>query len=270
MPHSNTPTVSILVPSFNEDPVTVENSFQGIREQTWSDFECLVIDESTDPQKAEAIRAECKKDARFRYIRPESRVGLAGSLNIGLAQARGSLIARCDSDDVCLPNRLTLQVHFLEKHPEVGIVGGAMEIIDDSGNTTGFRKYPQTHNAISKSMMFTNAMAHPTVLFRRSIVDLFGAYEPAFRYSEDLELWLRWLNAGVIFANLPNTVLKYRQQVTVRHGDNWSYNLKARWRNYSSQHWVLRIAGMLGVAVWSTIPASLQENLFRVLLFRRK
>lgn len=270
MQNSNSPAVSILVPSFNEDPATVEDSFRGIRDQTWPDFECLVIDESTDPHKAEAIRAECAKDVRFRYIRPDSRIGLAGSLNLGLAQSRGGLIARCDSDDVCLPDRLTLQVRFLEEHPEVGIVGGAMEIIDDSGTAVGFRKYPQTHKAILKSMMFTNAMAHPTVLFRRDITDLFGAYDPAFRYSEDLELWLRWLNAGVIFANLPDTLLKYRQQVTVRHSDNWSYNLKARRRNYSSQYLALRVVGMAGIAVWSVIPASLQEYLFRILMFRRK
>lgn len=269
MPDSATPLVTILIPSFNEDPLIIKESFQGIRDQTWQDFECLVIDESTDPARAESIRSECSLDPRFRYIRPETRLGLAGSLNLGLAQAKGLFIGRCDSDDICLPNRLELQVDFLRNHPEVGIVGGAIEIIDDSGATKGTRSYPLDHASISSSMMMVNALAHPTVMFRRELPRIHGSYDPAFRFSEDLELWLRWLNAGVQFANLPQVVLKYRQQSTSRNRAHWKFNRKARRRHFSRKHLILRTAGIVGIAVWSRIPRRLQEKLFRLLMFNR-
>jgi glycosyltransferase involved in cell wall biosynthesis len=270
MQPSDAPKVSILVPSFNEAPATITESLLAIRNQTFRDFECLVIDESTDPAKAAAIQTECALDPRFRYIHPDSRLGLAGSLNLGLATANGALIARCDADDVCLPNRLDLQVQFLQEHPNIGILGGTMDIIDETGRTTGHRGYPLKHDDIARTMMLTNAMAHPTVMFRRDLPERFGPYDPTFRFSEDLELWLRWLNAGVRFANLPQTLLKYRQQVTTRSIDHWRFNLLARRRHYSTHHLVLRTAGIAGIAIWSRIPKLLQERLFRAVMFTRK
>jgi glycosyltransferase involved in cell wall biosynthesis len=264
------PRVSILIPSFNESPSTIGESLGSIRHQTFSDFECLVIDESTDPTKAAAIQRECELDPRFQYLHPESRLGLAGSLNLGLRSARGAFVARCDADDVCLPDRIKLQVHYLDAHPEVGILGGTMQIMDDSGRATGLRTYPLSHEEIESSMMLTNAMAHPTVMFRRDLPERYGAYDPAYKYSEDLELWLRWLNAGVRFANLPDTLLRYRQQVTSRHSDNWRFNLLARKRHFNKRRLVLRTAGILGVALWSRIPKSIQERLFRAIMFRRQ
>ncbi len=264
------PMITILVPSFNEDRATVSASFQAIREQTCRDFECLVIDESTDPARAESILSECSLDQRFRYIHPESRLGLAGSLNLGLAQARGRLIARCDSDDLCLPNRLELQRDFLQDHPEIGIVGGAIEIIDEACQTKGYRAYPLDHASIASAMMMVNAMAHPTVMFRRELPELHGSYDPAFLCSEDLELWLRWLNRGVRFANLPQVILKYRQQSTIRNQAHWKFNRLARRRHFSRKHIVLRTAGLVGITIWSRIPSCIQERLFRILLFKRK
>ena len=264
------PRVSILVPSFNEAPATIAESLNAIRCQTFVDFECLVIDESTDPAKALAIQQECARDSRFQYLHPNSRLGLAGSLNLGLRQAKGTFIARCDADDVCLPDRLELQVHYLVKFPDVGVLGGAMQIMDDAGCGTGLRTYPLRHKDIESSMMLTNAMAHPTVMFRRDLPERYGAYDPTFKYSEDLELWLRWLNAGVKFANLPDTLLRYRQQVTTRHIDNWRFNLMARKRHYNRRRLILRTVGIVGIVVWSRIPKPLQEYLFRVVMFRSK
>ena len=237
------PKVTILLPSFNEALAVIGESLGAIRCQTFSDFECLVIDESTDPAKALAIQEECARDSRFHYLHPDSRLGLAGSLNLGLQFAKGVLIARCDADDICLPNRLELQVQYLENHPEVGVLGGTIQIIDNTGCVTGSRTYPLMHADIESSMMLTNAMAHPTIMFRRDLPAQYGFYDPTFRYCEDLELWLRWLNAGIQFANLPDTLLKYRKQVTIRHSDHWWFNLMARKRHYCKRRLMLRTAG---------------------------
>ena len=266
----STPRISILVPSFNEALSTIRESLDAIRCQTFQDFECLVIDESTDPAKAEAIKDLCARDGRFYYIHPDSRLGLAASLNLGLQISKGEFIARCDSDDVCLPNRLELQVNYLERHPEIGVLGGFMQIINDNGQVTGLRTYPIEHTDIERSMMVTNAMGHPTIMFRRDLPNRFGGYDPAYKFSEDLELWLRWLNVGVKFANLPETLLKYRQQVTIRHPDHWRFNLMARKRHYNQHRLFIRTLGIIGVALWSKIPNLIQDRLFKLIIFKRK
>lgn len=269
MTNPESPLVTILVPSFNEDGTTIRESFEALRQQTWQDFECLVIDESTDAARAAAIQAECDLDSRFKYLRPETRLGLAGSLNFGLSQAKGLFIARCDSDDICLPDRIASQANYLQEHPDIGILGGAMEIIDEDGTHLGYRSYPLEHSSICSAMMLINALAHPTVMFRREVPKLYGGYDPSFRYSEDLELWLRWLNAGVRFANLPQVVLKYRQQSTSRNQAHWAFNRRARWRHFNRRHLILRTVGLVGITVWSKIPKGLQERLFRILIFKR-
>jgi len=263
------PTVTIVVPSFNEVPEVVAASLASLRAQTVTDFECIVVDESTDESRARACRECCDADPRFRYIHPTQRLGLARSLNLGLEQAKGRFIARFDSDDVCMPDRLALQTAFLESHPDVDVVGGALEIIDEAGNPVALRPYPAEHREIARRMQLTNAMAHPTVMYRRSTVQRHGGYNPQYRYSEDLELWLRWLNAGVVFANLPQVLVRYRQQLTRRVGPHWRYNLRARLRNFSSAFFLRRVLGIGSIALWSVFSPALQERAFRMLMFRR-
>ena len=265
-----TPRVSLIVPSFNEDPAVVRASLDSVRAQTMADFECIVIDESTDARLAEACRTCCERDARFIYVHPDERLGLSRSLNLGLARARGALVARFDSDDLCAPDRLALQVAFLDAYPEIGVVGGALEIMDESETTLDYRRYPGTHRDIARGMQMTTTLAHPTVMFRRSLFERYGGYNPEFRFSEDLDLWLRWLNAGVAFANLPQVLVRYRQQQTRRHPRHWRYNLRARLRNFGTPYLLRRAAGIFCIALWAALPSAVQESVFRALMLHRQ
>jgi len=262
------PRVSLVVPAFNEPLDVLAQSLGSIRQQTFADFECLVVDESSDAALAQGCRALCSEDPRFRYIRPAQRLGLAGSLNLGLQEAKGELVARFDSDDVCLPERLALQVSFLDAHPEVGVLGGALEVVSEQGQTLAFRDYPQDHTTIERRMQFTNAIAHPTVMLRRSVLLAHGGYGPEFRSAEDLELWLRLLNRGVRFANLGAVLVRYRQDSTVRNRQNWVFNRRARMRNLHLRHLPLRLAGIAAVTVWAWLPQWVQERAFKSLLLR--
>jgi glycosyltransferase involved in cell wall biosynthesis len=264
-----TPRVSIVVPSFNESAPIVGASLASLRAQTLQDFECIVVDESTNPASAQACRDSCALDARFVYLHPAQRLGLAGSLNLGVERARAPLVARFDADDLCLPGRLAQQMSLLDAQPEIGVVGGALEVIDESEQHVGVRRYPQAHAQIARRMQLTNAVAHPTVMFRRAVFDAHGGYDRTFRYSEDLELWLRWLNAGVRFANLPDVLVRYRQQSTRRNTTHWRYNLRARLRHFTTPYLLPRIAGIGSVALWMAVPASLQESIFKRLMLRR-
>jgi glycosyltransferase involved in cell wall biosynthesis len=266
---SSPPIVSIVVPSFNEKAEIVRASLDSLKVQTFTDFECIVIDESTLQDRADACAACCAGDARFIYVHPKQRLGLAASLNLGIDKARGEFIARFDADDLCAPDRLALQVKFLKEHPQLSLVGGALEIIDEEGKSTAIRDYPLSHIDIAKGIHFTSTVAHPTAMFRRSVALAHGAYDPDFRFSEDLELWLRWMRAGIRFANLPQILVRYRQNETRRNTQVWRYNLKARIRNFATEHMVRRIVGICGIGIWMALPAAVQERAFKALVFRR-
>lgn len=264
--HPDSPRVSLLVPCFNEDLGILEESLYSLKNQFFKDFECILIDESTVQNVAKACRSFCNDDLRFTYVHPPKRIGLAGSLNLGIEMARGVYIARFDSDDICNPDRLALQVDFLDKNEEIGIVGSAIEIVDAEGRFLMQRDYPLKHVDIEKKFIFSNALAHPAVMFRKSLLTISGdAYDSKFRYAEDLEFWLRLLNHKVKFANLPNPLVKYRQQQTNRSKDNWKYNVKARIKNFSSPYKFLKILAILGILFWMILPAKIQRALFKVI-----
>jgi glycosyltransferase involved in cell wall biosynthesis len=263
------PLVTVVVPSFNEDPAIVRASLESLRTQSFTDFECIVVDESTRPELADACRSVCSQDPRFIYIHPTERLGLSQSLNHAISNARGQLIARFDSDDVCMPERLELQVAFLRAHPEISVVGGAMDIIGTDGRFIAHRSYPKSSNEIAVAMQLTNAIAHPTVMFRKEAIDIYGGYNPNHRYCEDLDLWLRWMNAGLLFANLQQVLVQYRQDSTRRDQLNWRYNLRVRLSNFSYRHVIRRVIGITCIAAWVVVPGKLQEQIYKLILLSR-
>jgi glycosyltransferase involved in cell wall biosynthesis len=248
----------------------VRASLESIRNQTFSRFECIVVDESTIPELAKACQSVCAEDPRFIYVHPAERLGIPKSLNLAISQARSGLIARFDSDDVCAPERFALQVAFLEAHPEISVIGGALNIISDDGQVLAHRRYPEDSDKIAQGMQLTTTIAHPAVMFRREAIEQYGGYNPEFRFSEDLELWLRWLNAGLRFANLPQALVQYRQNHTRRNQRHWYYNIRARTSNFSSNYLILRILGIACIATWAILPNIFQEQIFKFLILYRR
>lgn len=266
---SSKPFVTFVVPAFNEPVEVIRRSLDSVAAQTLPDFECIVVDESTDPVAAEAARALCARDSRFQYVHPETRIGLPASLNLGIAMARAPLIARFDSDDICQPERLQRQVAFMDAHPEIGVLGGGLEIMDEAGQSLAFRSYPADHAGIERKLQTTTAIAHPTVMIRKALIEQHGGYDPSFRFAEDLDLWLRLINRGVRFANLSDMLVRYRQQHTSRNPRHWEFNLRARRRNFAMRYLPQRLLGLCIFAVWGKVPVTMQQRVFRRLLLRR-
>jgi glycosyltransferase involved in cell wall biosynthesis len=264
------PRVTVVMPSFNEPTDVLRQSLDSMAAQTMGDFECIVVDESSQPNTAAVCRMLCERDARFRYIHPDTRIGLAASLNLGLSMARAPLIARFDADDICLPHRLERQVAFLEAHPDVDVLGGGLEIFTAEAGTIAIRDYPVDPDVIERRFQITTPIAHPTVMMRKSVLDRFGGYDPSFRFAEDLDLWLRLLNNGVRFSNLPEVLVRYRQQATARDSQHWKFNLRARVRNFSHIQLPMRLWGVLAIAVWRVIPQPIQEQIFCRLILRKR
>jgi glycosyltransferase involved in cell wall biosynthesis len=263
------PHVSFIVPSFNESPHIIRESLQSVAQQSYINFECIVVDESTDPVSAQACKNICAEDNRFIYVKPKDRLGLAASLNLGLKMARADWVARFDSDDICLPVRLALQMAYLSNNQEVDVLGGGLEIIDEEGATIAFRDYPVDHDSIVRKMHFTTPFAHPTVIYRRELVRNAGGYDCGFRYAEDLDLWLRLLNKKARFANLHEPLVRYRQKCTQRQNKHWHFNLRARLHNFSFQMPLHRLAGIAAIASWSLIPSTVQEFMYKRIILHK-
>lgn len=263
------PRVTVVVPVFNERPDVLGASLSSIANQTLQDFECIVVDESTDKDSLKACKELCESDDRFRYVHPELRLGLAASLNLGISLAVAPLIARFDSDDVCVAQRLQMQIDFMHTNSDVGVLGGNLELIDNEGKHLAFRKYPSDHYQIERQLHLTTPLAHPTVIIRKSLVEEFGGYNPEFCFSEDLDLWLRFLNGGVKFANMPEVLVRYRQQYTNRHPNHWKFNVRARLKNFSTRYLFRRVFGVCGIYLWGKVPPAAQRSFFKRFLLKR-
>jgi len=262
------PLVSIIIPNFNEPPEIIQESLASISSQEFRDFECIVVDESTDLICSQCCETFCARDPRFIYHKPKARLGLARSLNNALSMARGEWVARFDSDDICYPNRLSVQIEFLKKNKEVDVLGGGIEIIDDFGKTIAYRNYPLRHDQIQRIIHFTTPLAHPTVIYRRSTVLEAGGYDPSFKYAEDLDLWLRLINRGAIFANVNSTLVQYRQGSAIRNSKHWRYNLSARRKNFTMNHVLYRVTGIFLIKIWASFSENVQKQVFKFILFR--
>jgi glycosyltransferase involved in cell wall biosynthesis len=132
--------------------------------------------------------------------------GVVGAANTGLAAATGTYIARMDQDDVSLPERLQRQVQFMETHPQVGACGTWFRYLA----TQEVVRHPESHADIKIKLLGNTALAHPSVMMRRSVLVQSGLrYDTAFDCAEDYHLWIR-LAAVTELANIPEILLEYR------------------------------------------------------------
>lgn len=157
----------------------------------------------------------------FNIIRLEQNSGLGKALKLGVETAKYDIVARMDSDDICLSNRFELQLEYLEKHPEVDIIGGQMtEFINSSDNIVGKRVVPCSNEEIYEYMKGRCALNHVTVMFRKEAVLKSGNYQDWF-WNEDYYLWVRMMLAKCQFANVPEVLVNVRSgadQYTRRGG----------------------------------------------------
>ncbi|MEQ1861185.1 MAG: glycosyltransferase [Chthoniobacteraceae bacterium] len=201
--------VTVLLPVHN-GARTLQSSLDSILRQTFRDFELLAIDDGSTDESAAILRA-CA-DPRLRILANESNIGLMRSLNRGLREARGALIARQDADDLSQPWRLERQIDFLAKRPDVVLLGASCWRLSPDGRITGSNDLPTTHTALRWASVLDNPFIHSTVVFRRAIVlDELGGYDESCAICEDYEIWNR-VAARHRVANLPDRLVFYREQ----------------------------------------------------------
>ena len=201
------PRVSVLMSVYNEK-FHLREAVESVLEQTFTDYEFIIINDGSTDGSSDMLRQYAQFDERICVHHQENR-GLTASLNKGCKLARGRYIARMDADDISLPERLAKQVHYMETHPEIGVLGTWVEYIDESGETYGQWRMPTQPGLIGWSLIFGTCLAHPTVIMRSDVLKSLNYYRLEALHVEDYDLWTR-ASFSTRLANLPEVLLKRR------------------------------------------------------------
>jgi len=206
--------VSVLMTVYRDEEY-LEQAIESIINQTYRNFEFIIIKEFGTDKKTEQILEKYQNiDFRINVYSNEKKLGFAASLNRGLDLAKGKYIFRMDGDDISVPNRLAMQIDYMESHPNLLLCGGYTKYLYMDGRKGTISDYPVTSEDIRNSALFYVPFAHPTVCFNRAILDNNNIrYDDEYR-AEDYELWSR-LVYFYEMENIPQVLLKYRI-----HGSN--------------------------------------------------
>ena len=191
------PVVSVLIPVYNGAAFLAE-ALASVRAQSFADWELLLVDDGSTDSTPAICAAAAASDRRVQVLR-KANSGLSETLNLGLAEARGDWIARLDADDLMEPDRLARQLAFLRARPDLGGAASFYTVIDREGRERQkVRPLPRDVAEIEPFLAGggTLRFTHPTVTYRRDVALSVGGYRRAFEPCEDVDFFLRFLEAG--------------------------------------------------------------------------
>ena len=202
------PIVSVILPVYN-CPHYVGEAIQSILDQSFADFELIVIDDGSTDETPNVLRRFA--DARIRWTVQENR-GLPATLNRGIELARGRYIARQDQDDISLPERFRKQVAYLDAHPVCALVGTWAEIWRERTKTDRTHRHPPENSTLKFELLFNNPFVHSSVMLRKTALDRLGGYctDGTRQPPEDYELWSRIAREYEV-GNVPEILHVYRE-----------------------------------------------------------
>jgi glycosyltransferase involved in cell wall biosynthesis len=186
---------------------TIHQAIESILTQSFTDFEFLIVDDSSTDRSRDAVLSYA--DPRVRLLRNERNIGLTRSLNRGLQEARGSLIARMDADDVCFRGRLEAQVHALESTGADVCFCACQFKDEDTGREWVWS--PKAWSLVRWRGLVENGYGiHPAAMFKRDSILRIGGYDSDVRYAQDYDLWSRCDRQGLRFAYVKEPLMEYR------------------------------------------------------------
>lgn len=209
---ASSPAISVLLPVWNA-AATLPEAVDSIQNQTFQDWELLIVDDGSTDGSGETADRMVREDARIRALHPPHR-GIVAALNTAAEAARGRLLARMDADDISLPHRLAAQCALLEADPGIGLCGGVVRITGESVGS-GARRYGAwvngllTHADIVREILVECPLPHPTFMMPKTLFEELGGYQDC-GWPEDYDLVLRVWRAGRRFAKPSVPVLEWR------------------------------------------------------------
>lgn len=200
------PTISVVLPVYNGEEYLAE-AIESVLAQSFENFELIIINDGSKDNSLSIIRRYMSQDKRIKLIDRENK-GLVYSLNEGIRQARGEFIARMDADDICLPTRFEEQINYMQTH-KLDLCGSWIQPFTED-RILPIRKFPESHEDITITMIFFNCLAHPSMMVKSTV---FTNLNYDNEVAEDYQLWCNAILKGYRVGNTPKVLLKYREHI---------------------------------------------------------
>jgi glycosyltransferase involved in cell wall biosynthesis len=261
--------VTVVIPAYNAEDY-LPDAIESILKQSFQDLEIIIIDDHSKDKSWSVIQEFAKRDSRIRACRNSSNLGIAGNRNRGVSLASGKYLVWQDADDISLPTRIEKQFEFMESHPDVGIVGGYIELFRGC-KTIGVRKYPSDDTSLRRCIFRYSPIAQPAAMIRLEALRKAGEYNLNYPPAEDIDMTFR-IGEHHKLANINEIVIRYREsnasatftrlrkmelstlEIRRKHFNSVSYSATMGDRIYNLVHFV---------SVW-LVPPRLKIRLFNL------
>ncbi|QRM90932.1 glycosyltransferase [Lacinutrix sp. WUR7] len=186
--------VSVIIPTYNR-AAYIRFTLASIAKQTYTHFECLIIDDGSTDNTRDILIDFCKNDSRFTYfLRPNNLSKGANSCrNFGISMSKGTFVSFCDDDDCWVSNKLELQLNIFKKHTHISVVTGDIAYINSEGVSLNNVKshWPNNHGFVFKQFLIKNRTSMVTPMIKRGVFEKVGNFNTDFVIAEDWEFWRR-------------------------------------------------------------------------------
>lgn len=206
--------VSVMLCAYNSEPF-IQEAIDSVLGQTYQDFEFVIVDDGSTDNTLSIIRSY--KDSRIKVL--SCRHDYIHSLNVGLRNCHGEFIARMDADDRLMPNRLEVQLKFMQKHPDIVACFSWGKTFGEVEESIGHCAREKINNAYFW-LMTGNFLMHPTAMLRKSFLREHHIRYKRYPYAEDYKLWTDIARMGGEFYVIPQPLFLYRigsSQVSYQH-----------------------------------------------------
>lgn len=205
---SEKPKISVIMSVYNGEDYLSE-AIQSVLNQTFKDFELIVINDCSTDSTAEILNQFANKDNRVKVHTNQENLRLPSSLNKALSLSTGKYVARMDADDICLPNRLEKQYDFMENNPNIALSSCRFMTLKNGVVSSGGCGGKNDNDSIKALLLVTNPILHPGIIAKAEVIKQLG-YDKNFTCTEDMELWTRFVIAGYEVEILPEYLMLYR------------------------------------------------------------
>lgn len=185
--------VTVLMTVYNGMPYLKE-AVESILHQDFDDFEFLVINNGSSDASPAYLNS--LDDGRLRIVHLEKNIGRTPALNHGLSLVESEYAAIIDADDISEEKRLSSQLDFLNKNPDIVLLGAGIAYIDSEGKPLGEEVFSRSHSEVLRTLPVFNQFAHAACMYRTAQAREAGGYPETFNYAQDYALWLNMIKRG--------------------------------------------------------------------------
>lgn len=202
------PKISLIMSVYNGEDYLAE-AIESVLNQTFRDFELIVINDCSTDSTPEILNGFQERDNRVKVHTNEVNLRLPSSLNKAISLAKGKYVARMDADDICLPDRLEKQYHFMETHPSVALSSCRFMTLKNGIISSGGCGGKCDNESVKALLLVTNPILHPGIIAKADVIRNLG-YDKLFTCTEDMELWTRFVMGGYEIEIMPEYLMIYR------------------------------------------------------------